>query len=169
MKVFSVLITLLSFAFQLNAQQMAYRESARPASKPGLDIYLQFSSPRDEVVIEDGKLTHIAKTYIYDNNRPWVATPVDMTEQKVADAIPLNGHQLTALQEMILSTGIMQLPKQEYGAPAGERSYDYQFRIRSGGQSQAVTYRSNPSYAVAPPAFGQMKEHLWKLVTEVER
>ncbi len=167
MKVFSVLITLLIFSLHLTAQPMAYGEPSAPASRAGLDIYLHFSSPRDEVLIENGKLTHIATTYIYDENRPWAATPVDMSRRTVADAVPLNGHQLKALEEVILNSGIMQLPRQEYGAPAGQRSYDYQFRIRSGGQSRAVIYRSNPSYAVAPPAFGRMKEYVWKLVTEV--
>ncbi|MCB0583405.1 MAG: hypothetical protein KDD10_29270 [Phaeodactylibacter sp.] len=168
MRVFPVLIALLSFVFQLNGQGMAYPGSSLPAAKPGLDIYLRYDSPRDEVIVQNGKLTHISKTYIYDENRPWDATPVDVSQRTVANAIPLNGHQLNSLREMIQTTGIMQLPEQEYGAPSGQRSYDYQMHIRSEGQEKAVLYRSNPSFANAPPAFDRMKEYLWKLVTEVE-
>ncbi|MCB0587280.1 MAG: hypothetical protein KDD06_18420 [Phaeodactylibacter sp.] len=168
MRVFPLLITLFSFVIQLSGQGMAFQELPRPASKPGLDIYLHYDSPRDEILIQDGKLTHISKNYVYDENRPWVATPADVSLRKVANEVPLNGHQLTSLQEMIQGTGIMQLTDQEYGAPNGQRSYDYQMDIRSGGQSRSVTYRSNPSYATAPPAFDRMKEYLWRLVTELE-
>ena len=168
MRVFPLLITLFSFVIQLSGQGMAFQELPRPASKPGLDIYLHYDSPRDEILIQDGKLTHISKNYVYDENRPWVATPADVSLRKVANEVPLNGHQLTSLQEMIQGTGIMQLTDQEYGAPNGQRSYDYQIDIRSGGQSRSVTYRSNPSYATAPPAFDRMKEYLWRLVTELE-
>ncbi|MCB0595200.1 MAG: hypothetical protein H6557_24315 [Lewinellaceae bacterium] len=168
MKVFPLLITLSTFMFNLNAQTIAYQELSRPASKPGLDIYLHYDSPQDEVLIQNGKLTHISKTYVYDENRPWVATPVDVATRKVADGVALNGHQLNSLQQMIQNTGILQLPQQEYGAPGDQRSYDYQMRIRSGGQDKAVIYRSNPSFATAPPAFDRMKEYIWRLVTEVE-
>ena len=168
MKVFPALIALLIVSINLNGQTIAYQELPRPSAKPGLDLYLHYDSPRDEVIIQNGKLTHISKTYVYDENRPWVATPTDVATRKVADAVPLNGHQLNSLQEMIQGTGIMQLPAREYGAPNGQRSYDYQMDIRSGGQSRSVTYRSNPSYATAPPAFDHMKEYLWRLVTEAE-
>ncbi|MCO6480221.1 MAG: hypothetical protein J5I94_26515 [Phaeodactylibacter sp.] len=168
MKVFPALITLLAIVFQLNAQTIAYQELPRPAAKPGLDIYLHYDSPRDEVIIQNGKLTHISKTFVYDENRPWETTPVDVATRTVANGVPLNGHQLSSLREMIRNTGIMQLPKQEYGAPAGQRSYDYQMRIRSEGQDRAVIYRSNPNFAIAPASFDRMKEYIWKLVTEVE-
>ncbi|MCB0587684.1 MAG: hypothetical protein KDD06_20500 [Phaeodactylibacter sp.] len=168
MRVFPVLIALLSVVFQLNGQTIAYQELPRPAAKPGIDLFFHYDSPRDVVIIQNGKLTHISRNYVYDENRPWVATPVDVSERTVADAVPLNGHQLKSLQEMIGSTGIMQLPEREYGAPAGQRSYDYQMRIRSEGRERSVLYRSNPSYAIAPPAFDRMKEYIWKLVTEVE-
>ncbi len=169
MKVFSVLISLLGLALSLHAQVISYQELPRPASKPGLDIYFYFSSPGDEVIIENGKLTHIAKKQIYDQDRPWVATPAGVSRQAVADAVPLNGHQLNSLREMIHSSGFLGLPQSEYGAPSDQRSNLYQMYIRSQGSEKKIIYYHSPSSGQPPAAFRQLKEYIWSVVARVEQ
>ncbi|MCB9302568.1 MAG: hypothetical protein H6566_18145 [Lewinellaceae bacterium] len=169
MKGLPLLITLIGLCFQLNAQAIAYQSLPIPETRPGLDILLHYSSPRDEVIIQDGKLTHIARKFHYDESRPYVATPVAVTQQTVADGIPLNGRQLTALKEMIKGSDFLYLPENTYGAPEGDRSYDYSLRIKAEGHEKAVSYRSTPSYANAPAPFERMQEYIWKLVTEAEQ
>lgn len=168
MKFILSLTATLVFTLTLNAQVIPYQELPRPQAKPGLDIVLEYSSPRDEVIIKNGKLTHVSKTYHYDEQRPYVASPVGMSSNTISDATPLSGQQLTALKNMINSCGIMSLPQSDYGASSNERSYDYSFYIVNNGQRRSITYHSNPSYSQAPPSFDRLKEYVWRLVTEVE-
>lgn len=166
-----VMLSLLMvfFCFSLAAQVIPYQELPTPASKPGLDLVLEYTSPRDEVVIRNGKITHISKTYHYDEERPYVATPVGVSSRTIANATPLNGQQLNAFKEQINSSGIMNLSQKSFGAPYGERSYDYSLRISMNGRQQEIVFRSNPSYSNAPYPFELMKEYIWRLVAEVER
>ncbi|MCB0570289.1 MAG: hypothetical protein KDC66_11015 [Phaeodactylibacter sp.] len=169
MKTLSVLAMFLVFGFQLSAQTLAYQSLPVPAVKPGLDILLHYTSPSDEVIVKDGKLTHIATTYHYDESRPYVATPAGVSQQAILESVPLNGHQLNALKDMINNSDFLYLPGSTYGAPEGQRSYDYNLHIKADGREKAVAYRSNPSYGNAPAPFERMQEYIWKLVTEVER
>jgi len=169
MKVVLSLIAVVFFVNALPAQVIPYQELPTPESKPGIDLVLEYESPRDEVRVENGKLTHISKTYHYDENRPYSASPVGMSSRAISESTPLNGRQLTALENHIKSSGILDLPNSSYGAPQGERSYDYILRMTVNGQRKSVVFRSNPSYAHAPTAFERMKEYIWQLVAEVER
>ena len=169
MKVLIAVVNMLCLVFTINAQVISYQEIPTPESKAGLNIFLEYTSPRDEVIISNGKLTHISKTYHYDENRPYVATPVSMSTNVIANKIPLNGRQLTNLQDMIRSSGLTKLQRQSYGAPHGQRSYDYTLRLEVDDRTYSYIYRSNPSYPHAPQQFTQMKEYIWRLVAEVER
>ncbi|HMQ48458.1 MAG TPA: hypothetical protein PKA00_13640 [Saprospiraceae bacterium] len=152
-----------------NAQTIPYQELPRPAARPGMDLVFQYESPRDLVLVKNGKITHISKIHHYDEDRPWVATPVHISQQTVLDQVPLNGTQLQALQEMIQSSDFLYLPLNEYGAPQDERAYPYHIKIITGDQEKSVFFYSNPTYAPAPVPFARMEEYVWKLVTEVEQ
>lgn len=152
-----------------SAQTIPYQELPRPAARPGMDLVFQYESPRDLVLVKDGKITHVAKIHHYDEERPWVATPVHISQQTVLDQIPLNGTQLQALLEMIQSSDFLYLPLNEYGAPQDERAYPYHLHVLTGGQEKSVFFYSNPSYAPAPVPFARLEEYVWKLVTEVEQ
>lgn len=151
-----------------SAQVIPYQQLPTPATKPGSDLVLEYSSPRDEVIVQGGKLTHISKTYHYDHNRPQVAAPIGTSQRTVLNAEPLNGRQLTALEQGIHSSGIFNLTDSSYGAPDGQSSYDYRIKVRMNGQQRDIVFRSNPSYSYAPQAFEVIKDYVWRLVTEVE-
>jgi hypothetical protein len=168
MKIVLSLIAAFICTLTLNAQVIPYQELPRPQAKPGLDLVLEYSSPRDEVMIKNGKLTHVSKTYHYDEQRPYVASPVGMSSNTISDGTPLSGQQLTALSNIINNCGILSLPQSDYGASIEERSYDYSFYIVNNGQRRNITYHSNPSYPHAPQSFERLKEYVWKLVAEVE-
>jgi hypothetical protein len=167
--ILSLIVLCSTVAFSLNAQVIPYQELPSPESKPGIDLVLEYESPRDKIVVRDGKLTHISKTYHYDENRPYNANPVGMSSRAISESVPLNGRQLTALKNQIQSSGILSLPGSTFGAPQGERSYDFILRIVVDGQQKSVIFRSNPSYASPPMEFERMKEYIWRLVAEAER
>jgi hypothetical protein len=169
MKMLIAVMSMLCMFATIDAQVISYQEIPTPESKAGINVFLEYTSPRDEVIISNGKLTHISKTYQYDENRPYVATPVSMSTSVIANNIPLNGRQLTSLKEAIRNSGLTKLQRQNYGAPHGQRSYDYTLRIEVDGRAYSYIYRSNPSYPNAPQQFNQMKEYIWKLVAEAER
>ncbi len=169
MKKLPVLAILIFFCIQINAQPLAFQSLHAPAARPGMDILLHYTTPRDEVIIQEGKLTHISKKYHYDESRPYIATPAGASQQLVADGIPLNGHQLNALKEMISSSDFLYLPEDSYGAPDSRPGYEYNLRIKADGREKSVAYHSQPGRGNAPAPFERMQEYIWKLVTEVER
>lgn len=149
------------FALQLPAQVIPYQELSRPSSKPGTDTYLYYSSPRDEIVVKDGQLSHFSKNYHHGAG--------EVSLQSVAEGVPLNGRQLLALKDMINSSGLAQLDRRAYGALDGGPETESVLRVRVDGREQAVLFRSGPGHSSPPTPFSQISQHLWQLVTEVEQ
>ena len=165
-----LLLLLFTFNSLLQGQTNAWGEYTRPATKPGIDIVFHYESPRDEIIVKDGRLTHIAKNHHYDENRPWEDTPVAVSRQTLVEARPLNGHQLQALEEMIKSSNFLYLPKSEYGASSGEEANPYSLSIRTKEGSKTIIYRGTPGgYYQAPEAFKRLEEYAWKLIISIEK
>lgn len=167
MKVFGFSILLSVFCLQLPGQVIPYQELSRPAPKPGTDLYLYYSSPSDEVIVENGKITHRSKNYRRDTDDPYSATSTNPSKQSVAESIPLNGHQLSGLKQRVNNSGFFQDQPRRHRASSD--AVQYELRIRVDGKEQRMAFSSNPSYAGAPPSFEHITDYLWRVVTEVEQ
>mgnify|MGYP000633144007 CR=1 FL=1 len=160
MKEFSLIVFLTFLFFASSAQVIPYQELPRPASKPGTDIYLRFESPGDEIIIEDGYLTHQSKNYHHEEG---YATAV--SSQSVAESVPLDGRQLTILKERIASSNFYQARVTSGSRMGGEHS----LHIRTDQGENRLVFAGNPDYAGAPPAYRRIVDYLWQLIIEVEQ
>lgn len=166
MKKVGLLFVVLAAVLQLPAQVIPYQELDRPEQKPGKDLFLVYEGPQDRIEVHDGKITHTSKRYHPGDGG---AQAVQVSTQAVAEAIPLSGRQLTALKEMVQQSGLMQMPRPVYGAPAGQAAEELEIRVKMEGGKQYVRFRTNERFANAPAPFDYIRQYLWRLVTEVEQ
>ena len=158
MKVFTLLLPLMALVFSASAQVIPYQELSRPADKPGTDLYVYYSSPTDEVIIKNAKISHLSK------NGGTYGSSMDAGKQTVAEAVPLNGRQLGSLKEQITNSGFFGAASTAYLSNAS-----YELHIRTNQKEQHLAYEQNPAYARAHPSFDQITNLLWRIVTEVEQ
>ena len=157
MKIITLMVPLLALAFSVSAQVIPYQELSKPATKPGKDLFVYYSTPSDEVTIKDGKISHRSKIGGSDGYE-------EAGRQTVAEGVPLNGRQLSSLKEQITNTGFFRAAATPYRSDAA-----YELHIRTSQKEQHLAYEQDPAYSRAHPSFDRIATLLWQVVTEVEQ
>ncbi|HKK78800.1 MAG TPA: hypothetical protein VJ933_04190 [Phaeodactylibacter sp.] len=157
MKIITLLLPFMALTLSVSAQVIPYQELSRPADKPGTDLFVYYSTPSDEVTIKNGKISHRSK---FGGSGGYE----EVGRQTVAEAVPLNGRQLSSLKEQINNTGFFQAASTPYRVEAA-----YELHIRTSQKEQHLAYEQDPAYGRAHPSFDRIATLLWQVVTEVEQ
>jgi hypothetical protein len=80
----------------------------------------------------------------------------------MVDQVALTDSTVNVLMDLLHEQNFWELEEQ-YGAPEGLRYYPYVISAEMPGQFKQVTYRSNPSYDLAPEAFAVIEAFLKEL------
>jgi len=116
-----------------------------------------YDSWTERIEIEEGRLSYFVTRYEYE--KPYMATPSSSQVDTVALARPLSPRQLHELASTVRSSGFFSLDD-AYGAPEGHRYYPYAITVIMPEKEKTVSFRSNPEFEEAPPAFQVVEKKL---------
>jgi hypothetical protein len=123
------------------------------------EFSIRYDSWSDDIVVENKHLKHVATEYEFDDPVRGVPSSSQTVTRTDAD---LSDEQSGALRDFVRTSGFDTLGE-TYGAPEGVRYYPYTLTLVIGEDSKQVTFRSNPSYDIAPEAFQSIERYLFDL------
>lgn len=127
-------------------------------------IAISYDSPWLDISIADKKITKVKTTHYFAETN-FSSVPDSMSTETLMDAVVLSDSIMNELNSL-LDENFWDLEEQ-YGAPEQQRYYPYVISAEMIGKSKTVTYRSNPSFDLAPQAFSTLEAFL-KDLTSVE-
>lgn len=133
-------------------------------TSPLQEVNVHYNTWKGSITITNTNITQVHITYDYE--QPNSAIPSDGTSFETSGKI--TPKQLKELVNYINDIDFWTL-KDVYGAPAGYRFYLYEIAVNIDGKTKKVMYRSNPTYEVAPAAFGQLEQYLTQLARSIEK
>ncbi|KAA3635775.1 MAG: hypothetical protein DWQ02_09315 [Bacteroidetes bacterium] len=127
-------------------------------------ISISYDSPWLDITIADKKMTKVKTTHYFAETN-FSSVPDSMSTETLMDGVVLSDSIMNELNTLLDEQNFWELEEQ-YGAPEQQRYYPYVISAEMMGKSKTVTYRSNPSYDLAPQAFTQVEAFIKTLNTD---
>ncbi len=121
-------------------------------------ISVNYDSPWLDITIADKKLTKVKTTHYFAETN-FSSVPDSMSTETLMDGVLLSDSIMNELNTLLTRQSFWELEEQ-YGAPEQLRYYPYIISAEMIGKSKTVTFRSNPSFDLAPQSFTAVEAFL---------
>jgi hypothetical protein len=122
-------------------------------------VEILYKAPMLALIIRDGSLSYTRQVDV-TYTRPWNDVPESSRERTGGGIV--SEQEVRSLLDTADGCGFFSL-NDAYGAPGDERYYPYEISITRDSRKKIVIFRSNPSYAGAPPCFVALQEKITAL------
>ncbi|MCB0654363.1 MAG: hypothetical protein KDC85_23995 [Saprospiraceae bacterium] len=121
-------------------------------------LKVNYNSPWLGITVADKKITKV-KTLNHFKESNFSSTPDSVSTEMLMDGVALSDSILNVLNKLIDEKKFWEL-EDNYGAPEGLRFYPYTISVERNEKIKTVTFRSNPSYGLAPSGFTAIQKFL---------
>jgi len=125
------------------------------------DIFVEYQSPTQHLIITDDSCKIDITSYEYDNMTSDVPSGSSVSTHNFV----FDKEMLNKLMEVFETSGFFDL-KLEYGAPETERYYPYSINFQSSTKKHSVLFRSNPSFESAPEGFSKVEKYILDIIEQ---
>lgn len=121
-------------------------------------LKVNYNSPWLGITVADKKITKV-KTIHHFKEANFSSVPDSVSTEMLMDGVALGDSILNVLNNLIDEKKFWEL-EDHYGAPEGLRFYPYTISVERNEAIKTVTFRSNPSYGLAPSGFTAIQKFL---------